>query len=136
AGRRADASVPRHVRAAGIADSARAHHGRRLTARPHGARHARQGTTSSGETVKSLPIVIALVAGVAVMAAQPPTQQPAAQQPPAQQPPAPQRPSFRGGVDVVSLNVIVTDGTAHYVTDLDPAEFNVFEDGVKQDVTF
>ena len=35
-------------------------------------------------------------------------------------PPAPsqQAPSFRAGVDVVSLNVTVTDGTARYVTDL------------------
>ena len=80
--------------------------------------------------MKSLLIAVAVVAGAALMAAQPPAQQP----PP--QPPAPQRPSFRGGVDVVSLNVIVTDGGAHFVTDLDQGEFNVFEDGVKQDVTF
>jgi len=43
---------------------------------------------------------------------------------------------FRAGVDVVSLNVTVTDGTAHYVTDLTADDFNIFEDGVKQDVTF
>ena len=56
----------------------------------------------------------------------------------AQQPPPPQQPQvpFRAGVDVVSLNVTVTDGTTHYVTDLAQEEFNVFEDGVKQDVTF
>jgi Ca-activated chloride channel family protein len=44
-------------------------------------------------------------------------------------------PSFRAGVDVVSLNVTVTDGTAHYVTDLHPDDFSIFEDGVKQDIT-
>jgi Ca-activated chloride channel family protein len=49
--------------------------------------------------------------------------------------PPPQVP-FRAGVDLVSLNVTVTDGTARYVTDLTQDEFNVFEDGVKQDVTF
>jgi len=51
---------------------------------------------------------------------------------------APQQPQvpFRAGVDVVSLNVIVTDGTGHYVTDLAQSDFSVFEDGVKQDVTF
>ena len=51
-------------------------------------------------------------------------------------PPAPgqQSPSFRAGVDVVSLNVTVTDGTARYVTDLEAEDFSVFEDGVKQDV--
>ena len=48
-----------------------------------------------------------------------------------------QSPPFRAGVDVVSLNVIVTEGgNTRYVTDLTPEEFNVFEDGVKQDVTF
>lgn len=52
----------------------------------------------------------------------------------ASQPP-PQVP-FRAGVDVVSLNVIVTDGAGHYVTDLAQSDFNVFEDGAKQDVTF
>jgi Ca-activated chloride channel family protein len=53
----------------------------------------------------------------------------------APQPPPPQVP-FRAGVEVVSLNVTVTDGTARYVTDLAAEDFNVFEDGVKQDVTF
>ena len=42
---------------------------------------------------------------------------------------------FRSGVDLVSLNVTVTNGT-HYVTDLEEAEFEVFEDGVKQPLTF
>jgi Ca-activated chloride channel homolog len=43
---------------------------------------------------------------------------------------------FRAGVDLVSLNVTVSDGTGRYITDLTAADFNVFEDGVKQDVTF
>ena len=47
----------------------------------------------------------------------------------------PQAPSFRAGVDIVSLNVTVTDGTARYMTDLQSGDFSVFEDGVKQDVT-
>ena len=46
------------------------------------------------------------------------------------------RPAFRAAVDIVSLNVTVTDGANHYVTDLDQPDFSVFEDGVKQDVTF
>lgn len=54
----------------------------------------------------------------------------------AQPPPSPsQQPSFRAGVDLVSLNVTVTEGTK-YVTDLDQNDFAVYEDGVKQDVTF
>src|SRR6187551_2532017 len=48
----------------------------------------------------------------------------------------PQSPAFRAGIDIVSLNVTVTDGVNHYVTDLDEPDFAVFEDGVKQDVTF
>jgi Ca-activated chloride channel family protein len=47
-----------------------------------------------------------------------------------------QVPSFRAGVDVVSLNVTVTDASSRYVTDLDRSEFVVFEDGVQQELTF
>jgi VWFA-related protein len=36
----------------------------------------------------------------------------------------------------VSLNVTVTDGSNHYVTDLAENDFSVFEDGVKQNITF
>lgn len=42
---------------------------------------------------------------------------------------------IRSGVDLVSLNVTVMDGE-HFVGGLDQAAFSVFEDGVKQDVTF
>jgi VWFA-related protein len=44
--------------------------------------------------------------------------------------------TFRAGVDVVSLNVTVMDAMNHYVTDLDENDFSVFEDGVKQDLSF
>jgi Ca-activated chloride channel family protein len=54
----------------------------------------------------------------------------------AQQPPPVPRPSFRAGVDIVSLNVTVMDPGNRYVTDLDQTDFLVFEDGVKQEVTF
>jgi Ca-activated chloride channel family protein len=54
----------------------------------------------------------------------------------AQEPQPPPQVPFRAGVDLVSLNVTVTDGTARYITDLTADDFNVFEDGVKQDVTF
>jgi len=50
--------------------------------------------------------------------------------------PTGQQPSFRAGVELVSLNVIVTEGGGKYVTDLAQEDFNIFEDGVKQDVTF
>ncbi len=58
----------------------------------------------------------------------------------AQQQPAPppdqSRPAFRAGVEIVSLNVTVTDGANRYITDLEDGDFSVFEDGVKQEVTF
>jgi Ca-activated chloride channel family protein len=38
-------------------------------------------------------------------------------------------------VDLVSLNVTVTDPTQKYVVDLDQDNFQVYEDGVKQDIT-
>jgi VWFA-related protein len=47
-----------------------------------------------------------------------------------------QRPAFRTGIDIVSLNVTVTDSANHYVTDLDEGDFSVFEDGVKQSINF
>jgi Ca-activated chloride channel family protein len=54
----------------------------------------------------------------------------------AQNPAQPPQVPFRAGVDLVSLNVTVTEGTGRYITDLTAEDFNVFEDGVKQDVTF
>jgi Ca-activated chloride channel family protein len=47
-----------------------------------------------------------------------------------------QQPAFRVGVDIVSLNITVIDGQNRYVTDLEDRDFSVFEDGIKQDVTF
>jgi len=44
--------------------------------------------------------------------------------------------TFRTGVDVVSLNVTAVDTSNHCVTDLDQKDFSVFEDGVKQDLSF
>jgi Ca-activated chloride channel family protein len=42
---------------------------------------------------------------------------------------------IRSGIDLVSLNVTVMDGSK-YVTDLEEDAFEVFEDGVKQDLSF
>ena len=53
----------------------------------------------------------------------------------AQQPES-QRPAFRAGVDIVSLNVTVSDGGNRFVSDLEQAEFAVYEDGVRQDISF
>ncbi len=50
--------------------------------------------------------------------------------------PLPQTPSFRAGVDIVSLNVTVMEPSQRYVTDLGQDEFEIFEDGFKQNITF
>lgn len=47
-----------------------------------------------------------------------------------------QRPAFKAGIDIVSLNITVVDGQGRYVLDLGEPDFQVFEDGVKQDLTF
>jgi Ca-activated chloride channel homolog len=80
------------------------------------------------------PVVIALAGIVGSgtwLAARPQSQQP----PPAGEQTQRQTPAFRAGVELVSLNVTVSEGS-HYVTDLTQDDFSVFEDGVKQDVTF
>jgi Ca-activated chloride channel homolog len=48
----------------------------------------------------------------------------------------PARPSFRAGIELVSLNVTVMGESGRYVTDLEPEQFQVFEDGVQQEITF
>jgi Ca-activated chloride channel family protein len=45
-------------------------------------------------------------------------------------------PTFRSGVDIVGLNVVVTDGEQKFVTGLTAEDFTVYEDGVQQDVSF
>ena len=49
----------------------------------------------------------------------------------------PEKPQiFRAGVELVSLNVTVTDAQGRYITDLGQADFSVFEDGAKQELSF
>jgi len=79
----------------------------------------------------ALAVAVGLPLGLS--GAQQPTAAPAPA--PAANVPAPQEPAFRSAVDIVSLNVTVTDPAQRYVTDLGQDEFQVFEDGVKQDVT-
>jgi len=70
----------------------------------------------------SLAAILAFATALVAETAQPPK-------------PAGQPPAFRTGVEVVSLTVTVTDPkTGVYLTDLDEPDFEVFEDGVKQNV--
>ena len=75
-----------------------------------------------GGVVAATAAVTVAISAAALVAAQAP------------QTPAP-GPSFRSGVELVSLNVTVMEG-AHYLTDLEQSDFNVYEDGAKQEVTF
>lgn len=43
---------------------------------------------------------------------------------------------FRAAVEMVSLNVTVTDTKQHYLTDLVAGDFSIVEDGTKQDITY
>jgi Ca-activated chloride channel homolog len=43
---------------------------------------------------------------------------------------------FRTEIDLVALNVVVTDGASKFVTGLQQKDFAVYEDGVQQDVSF
>lgn len=85
-------------------------------------------------------VAAAVVASIGLVASgQAPAQQPPASltQPQASPTPPPGRQTpFRAGVELVSLNVTVSDVANHYVIDLLQDDFNVFEDGIKQDVTF
>ncbi len=49
----------------------------------------------------------------------------------------PQRPpTFEVGIEVINLNLSVTDGRNNYVTDLAEKDFAVFEDGIRQELSF
>lgn len=43
-------------------------------------------------------------------------------------------PTFRVGVDAVTLDVTVTDSQRRYITDLAPSDFTIFEDGRPQEL--
>jgi VWFA-related protein len=55
----------------------------------------------------------------------------------AQTPPraTPRPPVFGTGIEVINLNVSVTDARGRYVTDLTKNDFAVFEDGVRQELS-
>jgi len=44
--------------------------------------------------------------------------------------------TFKAAIDIVSLTVTVTDASGHYVRDLEQKDFSIFEDGVRQELSF
>src|SRR2546421_12326756 len=73
--------------------------------------------------------LVVLTAGLCAQAGTP-AQQPA----PAPQPSQPQ-PTFRVQVDLVTTDVIPRDEKGNFIADLSKGEFEIYEDGVKQDIT-
>jgi VWFA-related protein len=53
---------------------------------------------------------------------------------PAPQPAPGEQPVFRARVDLVTSDVIVRDGNGQFISDLKESEFEIYEDGVKQDI--
>src|SRR5438034_9687416 len=76
---------------------------------------------------------LVLAAGLSAQTPQtPPTQTPTATaQPPAQ----PRRPDFTSLIDLVTNDVIVRDDKGNFIPDLKKEDFEIYEDGVKQDIT-
>jgi len=76
------------------------------------------------------------VSVVSGLAAQTPSQN-AGSQKPAGEPPAQttaQNPTFRVQIDAVSMDVVVKDDQGRFIPDLKKDEFEVYEDGVKQEI--
>jgi VWFA-related protein len=76
-------------------------------------------------------LALAVVAGVGLAAQAPPAGQPP-QTPPAG---AQRPPDFRTAVDYVTMDAIVRNNQDQFVADLTKDDFEIFEDGVKQDVS-
>jgi VWFA-related protein len=73
-----------------------------------------------------------LVAGLSAQAPQNPTP---ATTPPAAPPTSQDKATFRLQVDLVTNDIVVRDEKGNFVSDLKQGEFEIFEDGVKQDIT-
>ena len=54
--------------------------------------------------------------------------------PPTSQSAAPPQAVFRSGIDLVTTDAIPRDKAGQFVSDLKPSDFEVYEDGVKQDI--
>ncbi len=74
-------------------------------------------------------IAVALLAAAALSAALT-----AQAPPPASQSAAPPQAVYRSGIDLVTTDAIPRDKAGQFVSDLKPSDFEVFEDGVKQDI--
>jgi VWFA-related protein len=74
-------------------------------------------------------IAVALLAAAALSAAVT-----AQAPPPTSQSAAPPQAVYRSGIDLVTTDAIARDKAGQFVSDLKPSDFEVYEDGVKQDI--
>src|SRR5436309_3584660 len=79
----------------------------------------------------ALPVVLAVGLSAQTPAQSGQTPAPAKPAAPAQ----PEKPTFRMQVDLVTNDVVVRDDKGNFVPDLKKDEFEIFEDGVQQDIT-
>src|SRR6185436_1529516 len=71
-------------------------------------------------------VLVALTAGLSAQAPAPPPGAAGAAQ---------EKPTFKVQVDLVTSDIIVRDDKGNFIPDLKKEEFEVWEDGVKQDIT-
>jgi VWFA-related protein len=76
--------------------------------------------------VRTAGVALATVLAGVVLGAQAPTTP--------QQPPAPGKPTFTVRIDLVTTDVIARDDKGQFVSDLKKEDFEIYEDGVKQEV--
>jgi VWFA-related protein len=81
----------------------------------------------------SIALLVVLAAGLSAQTPAQSGQTPAPAKPAA--PAQPEKPTFRMQVDLVTNDVVVRDDKGNFVPDLKKDEFEIFEDGVKQDIT-
>ncbi len=107
-----------------------------------------QATSSQGAPVQSAPVAPVPAAPASQSApekqatpppqqnseAKPPQQQGGGQAKPDQQPPPTQKPTFTVKIELVTQDVIVRDSKGVFLPDLKKDEFQVYEDGVLQDI--
>jgi VWFA-related protein len=77
----------------------------------------------------STALLVALTAGLSAQTPQPPAPTPANAAAPQQE-----RPTFKVTVDLVTNDIIVRDEKGNFIPDLKKDEFEIYEDGVKQDI--
>ncbi len=124
--------------------------------RPDPAERTGGRTTFSNARLSMTPLYVRAIIGamslrkngletaafLAVLAATLSAQAPSGQPPSAPTPPAaeggatvPQAPTFRVQVDLVTTDVLVRDGKGNFIPDLKKDDFEVYEDGVLQDIS-